>query len=223
MKASKLLVSILGLTISAAALNATSIDYLASADGLTLSSDYSLSATGGSLVIGNKNGVKFLGVTGGETGSEIDGNQAIKINFTAPERLASLSFVLMFNGGEYGDNNEIAAAYTSTGDLYQLRLVGENNAGWYKNDSFLHFVTGVGTQFGGEGKFVVENPFGHSTITKLKLYPVDNAKPGKDGSDFGLFGFTTFGPEHVPDAGSTLALMGLAVIAAAGVSRRLRR
>jgi hypothetical protein len=218
----KALSLILGaLTLAATGLNATTIDYLASVDGLAASSDYSFSATGGSVVIGNKNNVKFLGVSGGETGSEIDGNQSLKVAFTMAEQLSSLSFVLLFNGGEYGDNNEIVSAETSEGDLYQLRLVGEEAAKWYKNDTFLHDVTGIGTQVGGEGRFVIDNPFGLTAIHSFKLRPIDNAKPGRDGSDFGLAAFSTSDVTAVPEGDSVIALIGIALIGLARLPRRL--
>ncbi|HEY8995462.1 MAG TPA: hypothetical protein VIM71_12410 [Lacunisphaera sp.] len=210
------------LTITASVLNATMIDYVASVDGLAASPDYSFSATGGSVVIGNKNGVKFLGVSGGQTGTEIDGNQSLKIAFSSAEQLASLSFVLLFNGGEYGDYNEIAAAETNNGDKYQLRVVGENSAKWYKNNVFLNDVAGFGTEVGGQGKFVINNPFGVSAVTSFNLTAVDSIKPGKDGSDFGLSAFSTFDLTSVPDGGSVLALIGLAMIGLAAIPRRFR-
>lgn len=210
------------LAISGTALSATMIDYVASEDGLAASSDYSFSATGGSVVIGNKSSVKFLGVSGGQTGTEIDGNQSLKVSFAEAERLASLSFVLLFNGGEYGDYNEIAAAETSNGDTYQLRVVGENAAEWYKNNVFLSDVTGIGTHVGGEGKFVINNPFGLDAVASFILRAVDNANPGIDGSDFGLSAFKTLGLTSVPEGGSVLALMGIAMIGLARLPRRFR-
>lgn len=209
------------LTVTSTVLNATMIDYVASVDGLAASSDYSFSATGGPVVIGHKNGIEFLGVKTGEAGTEIDGNQSLKVSFTSAEQLASLSFVLLFNN-EYGDYNEIAAAETSSGDKYQLKVVGENAAKWYKNNVFLSDVAGFGTQLGGQGKFVINNPFGVSSVTSFNLTAVDSIKPGLDGSDFGLSAFSTFGLTSVPETGSVFALMGLAMIALAGVPRRFR-
>jgi hypothetical protein len=219
MKSIKIFVSILSV-LAASALNATPIDYLASVDGSAATADYSFSATGGALQVDTKNGVTFLGVSGGQTGAEIDGNQSLTVWFTNPERLASLSLVLLFNGPEYQDTGEIAAAFTSGGDDYQLRLTGENAAAWYKNDVWVSNIfspAGEGTQQGKAGKFVIENPFGMSTVTNFKLYPIDNTPAGRDGSDFGLFAFST-----VPDAGSTIALMGVALLGLAGFARRSR-
>lgn len=218
MKSIKTFVSILSVLAAASALNATPIDYLASVDGSAATADYSFSATGGALEVGTKNGVTFLGVSGGQTGSEIDGNQSLTVWFTTPERLASLSLVLLFNGPEYGDNNEIAAAFTSDSDEYQLRLTGQNAAAWYKNNVFVSNIAGSGTFTGGQGKFVIANPFGLSAVSSFELKPIDNAPPGRDGSDFGLFAFST-----VPDAGSTVALMGAALLSLAGFARRSRR
>lgn len=222
MKAFKTFLTSLGLGLAAVSLSATAIDYSALSDGLAPSADYSFSATGGSVVLGSKNGVKFVGVSSGQTGTEIDGNQSLTVAFTSAETVSSLTFVMLFNGGEYGDNNEIAAVKTDSGDLFELRLVGENAAEWYMNNSFVAAVGGFGTQKGGEGKFVVANPFGWSAVTDFKLYPIDNALPGIDGSDFGLAAFTTLDTTSVPDSGSVLALMGAAMIALAGASRRNR-
>jgi hypothetical protein len=218
MKSIKSLLSIFSLVAAAAVSNATPIDYLASADGSAATADYSFTAQGGSLQVATKNGQTFLGVSGGETKPEIDSGQSLTVWFTQPERLASLSLVLLFNGPEYGDTGEIAAAFTSAGDDYQLRVTGENAGQWYKNNVFVSNVWGSGTLTGGAGKWVIENPFGLSTVTSFKLYPIDNVPAGKDGSDFGLFAFST-----VPDAGSTLALMGVALLGLAGFARRSRR
>src|SRR5690606_15575319 len=133
MKSFKLITAALSLA-AAAGLQATSINFLASADGIAATADYSFTATGGSLVLGNKNGLQLVGVSGGETGSEIDSGQSLLVTLTAPGRLDSLSHALLFNGPEYQDNNEIAAAFTSGLDTYELRLSGENSANWFKNN-----------------------------------------------------------------------------------------
>jgi hypothetical protein len=223
MKAIRLLLLTAGLSAMVGALHATTIDYSAMADGLNPSSDYSFSATGGSVVLASKSGISFVGVGSGQAGTEIDGNQSLKVTFASAEQLSSLTFAMLFNGGEYGDNNEIAAAMTSEGDLFELRVVGENAAEWYKNNTFVSAVVGFGTHTGGQGKFVIENPFGTSSVTNFKLYPIDNVVPGRDGSDFGLAAFTTFDLTSVPDSGSVLALMGAAMIGIAAASRRSRR
>lgn len=216
MKSLKLLTLALGLA-TAASLQATPIDFLASADGIAATSDYSFTSTGGSVVLGHKNGAYFVGVKSGQSGDEIDGNQSLTVHFAASERLASLSLALLFNGPEYGDNNEIAAAFTSGWDTYELRLTGQNAAKWYKNNVWVSNVVGFGTVTGGQGLFTISNPFGLSTVTSFKLFPIDTPN-SKDGSDFGLYAFST-----VPDAGSTLVLMGAALIGFVGLARRFRR
>jgi hypothetical protein len=218
MKSIKSLLSILSVLAVAAVSNATPIDYLASADGSAATADYSFTAQGGSLQVATKNGQTFLGVSGGETKPEIDSGQSLTVWFTQPERIASLSLVLLFNGPEYGDTGEIAAAFTSGLDTYELRVIGENAGKWYKNNSFVSDVDGYGTVNTGAGYWVIENPFGLDTVTSFKLYPIDNVPAGDDGSDFGLFAFST-----VPDAGSTVALMGVALLGLAGFARRSRR
>jgi len=220
MKTTKILSAFLGL-VAAVGSHATPITYLASADGIAATSDYSFSATGGSLVLGYKNNTYFAGVKGGAGGTEIDLNQSLTVHFAAAERLASLSFALLFNGPEYNDSNEIAAVFTSTGDTYQLRVAGENLANWYKNGSFVSAVAGIGTTLNGPGLFTIANPFGLSLVNSIKLFPADDHPPkGGSNSDFGLFGFTT---AAVPDVGSTLSLMGAALIGLTVLARRSRR
>lgn len=220
MKSLKVLSAVFGLA-TAMALHATPITYLASADGIAATSDYSFAATGGSVVLGYKNSTYFAGVKGGAGGTEIDLNQSLTVNFTAAERLASLSFALLFNGPEYNDSKEIAAVFTSTGDTYQLRVAGENLANWYKNNVFVSAVAGIGTNLNGPGLFTIANPFGLSLVNSIKLFPADDLPPkGGSNSDFGLFAFTT---AAVPDIGSTISLMGAALIGLATLARRSRR
>jgi len=218
MKLTKTLFSIFSLA-AAIALHATPISYLASADGIAATSDYSFSATGGAVVLGHKNNTYFAGVSGGVSGTEIDLNQSLTVSFTEAERLSSLSLALLFNGPEYKDGNEIASVFTSTGDTYQLRLAGENLANWYKNNVFVTAVAGVGTALNGPGLFTIANPFGLAQVSSLKLFPTDNQPVvGGSNSDFGLFGFAT-----VPDVGSTLSLMGAALLGLSALARRSRR
>jgi hypothetical protein len=217
MKSIQLFTVILGLAATAS-LHSTPITYLASADGINATADYSFSATGGSAVLGYKNSTYFAGVKGGAGGTEIDVNQSLTVNFAAAERLASLSFALLFNGPEYNDTKEIAEALTSAGDVYQLRVVGENLASWYKNNSFVASVIGIGTALNGPGRFTIDNPFGMAFVTSIKLAAVNNNPPkGGSNSDFGLFGFTT---AAVPDTNSTLSLMGAAILTFAIIARR---
>lgn len=216
MKSIKLLTAALSLAAAALA-NATPIDFLASADGIAATPDYSFSSNG-TVVLGNKNSVKFVGVKSVGSDPEIAGSEWLKVSLANADRLSSLSFALLFNGGEYGDVNEIAQATTSNGDVFQLRLTGENLAEWYKNNVLVSSVAGVGTVLNGPGLFTIANPFGYGTITSFKLNAVNHSGQGANKSDFGLFAFTS-----VPDAGSTLALLGGAILALAAVARRNRR
>lgn len=220
MKITKILSSLVGLA-TAMALHATPIDYAASADGIAATSDYSFSATGGALVLGNKNGISFAGVSGGASGTEIDVNQSLTVTFSDLAHLSSISLALLFNGPEYSDNNEIASILTSAGDTYELRLTGENQADWYLNNAFVAGLTGSGTEDGGKGLFTIENPFGLSLVSYFTLSPVDiHPAKYKSNSDFGLAAFTT---STVPDVGSTLSLMGVAMIGLSAFARRSRR
>jgi hypothetical protein len=211
----KLILTVAGLGF-AAALHATPINFLASVDGLTPSSDYSFSSNG-TVVLGLKNSIEFIGVTSVGSNPEISASEWLKVSLTNADRLSSLSLALLFNGPEYGDVNEIAQATTSNGDVFQLRLTGENIASLYKNNIFVKTVAGSGTVLNGSGLFNIANPFGYATVTSFTLTGINHPLQGTNKSDFGLYGFTT-----VPDAGSTLALLGGVLLAFAGVARRLR-
>jgi hypothetical protein len=221
MKSIKLLTVALSLA-AAAALNATSFTFDAAVNGLAANPNYSFSATGGNVVLGYKadnQGIKFVGVSGGPSGAEIDVGQTLTVHLTNPGYLASLSLALLFNGPEYGDLNEIAQATTSNGDIFQLRLTGEDAASLYKNNVFVSFIfatPGQGSQGGKAGLFEIANPFGSATVTSFVLTPISHDAQGVNKSDFGLTGF------QVPDSGSTLALLGAVLLGLAGLSRRFR-
>jgi hypothetical protein len=219
MKSLKALSVVLSL-VAATALQATSINYLASVDGTTPPPGVaSFVATGGGLTVATKNvDVTFLGVTGGPAGPELDLGQTLTVNFFQPERLGSITLALLFNGPEYGDKNEVAAAKTDSGDVYKLKVTGEFAGTWYKNGVAQYAVTGSETWEGGDGLWTLVNPFGTDKVVSFTLYPLTASAGFKSNSDFGLFAFST-----VPDAGSTVALMGLALIGLAGAARRSRR
>jgi len=213
MKSFKFLAVAFGLT-AASALFAGSIDYSAAINGLVAPAGTTFSATGGALVVDTKNSLTFLGVTGGGAGTEISPFQSVEVTFDKPAIFKSLTLGLLFNGPEYGDNNEIAASLTNGSDLFELRLVGEDAAKWYLNGAYLFDVPGVGTQNGGFGLFKINNPFGGIGVNTLSLYPYPY---GAGNVDFGLVAFST-----VPDAGTTVALLGTALLGLAAMARRRR-
>lgn len=196
------------------AAHAGSITYDAAINGLSVPGA-TLSATGGALVLGNKDGVVFVGVAGGGSGDEISMGQSVTVAFNAPTQLASLTLGLLFNGPEYRDHNEIAASIINSGATYELRLVGENAAKWYQNGIYLKDVAGVGTVNGGIGTFTINNPFGGTFVSTMKLTPFSSNPTGNE-SDFGLRGFKT-----IPDGGTTAAMLGAALLVM-GVSCRKR-
>jgi hypothetical protein len=218
MKSSKLLLIALGLT-AASALFAGTINYDASIDGTTAPGGVTFSATGGSLVAATKNDdVTFLGVDGGPSGTEIDIGQSILLAFDSPATFSSLTFVLLFNGPEYGDHNEIAASLTNGLNLYELRVSDENTGEWFKDGVLQTNVTGIGTYDNGRGEFTISNPFGATGVTSLEIYPL-SSNPNGNESDFGLARFSA----SVPDGGSTAVALGLALLGMAGFARRAGR
>jgi hypothetical protein len=202
------------LLLSSVAMNASTI-YDVNVNGLSVPGATAV-ATGGTLVVGNKEGLKFLGVSGGGSGDEISMQQSITIDFFQPATFEYLTLGLLFNGPEYGDSHEVAASLTNGADEFSLVITGENIAKWYKNGNYLWDVAGIGTQNGGWGLFTIVNPFPGIVVDTLKLYPLSSNPTGNE-SDFGLVAFKT------PDSGMTAVLLGLGLAGMAFASRRFKR
>lgn len=202
------------LLLSSVAMNASTI-YDVNVNGLSVPGA-TVVATGGTLIVGQKEGLKFLGVTGGGSGDEISMHQSIKIDFFQPATFEYITFGLLFNGPEYNDHNEIAASLTNGADEFSLVVTGENMGKWYKNGNFLWNVAGSGTVNGGWGLFTVTNPFPGVVVDTLKLYPLSSNPTGNE-SDFGLVAFKT------PDSGMTVIFLGLGLASMAFASRRFKR
>lgn len=217
MKSVKILAIALGLAASSS-LFAGPVSWSADVDGSTLAGA-TFSSTGGPLVVDTKNGVTFLGVDSGLAGSEIDLDESLSVDFDEAVVFSSLTLGLLFDGPEYGDLNEIAASFVNDSALYELRVTGLNTGEWYKNGVYQSDVTGMGTVNGGVGLWTVVDPFGIAKVTSVDFYPMFSAGPTSN-SDFGLVAFTG---TSVPDAGSSLALLGVALLGLAGFARRARR
>ncbi|MEZ5276866.1 MAG: hypothetical protein R3F07_10850 [Opitutaceae bacterium] len=199
--------------------SAPAIVYYANTDLTTPPSGATFTAVGGSLGTKSQAGFTILGVTGGPSGNEIDIGQSLLIDFTAAQRFDSLSLGLLFDGPEYNDNMEIAAALTDgSATVFTLKATGTTSATWTGFAGAT--VTNIGSAVNGEGgAWRIDNPFGALGVTQLRLYPLSSA-PTQNESDFGLHAFRT---TAVPEAGSTLTLLGLAMLGMVAAARRFRR
>lgn len=206
-----LAVAALGAASTASAIKYEATDLFAGPSGMTVS------ATGGSLVVGNKNGLEFLGVSGGETGDEIDDGQSVSIVFDTPAYIQSIVLGLLFDGPEYKDYQEIAIA-DADGNIYSLQATGETTALWSYAGATVNNISAA--VVGASGVWEIINPFA-TAVTSLTFYPQDSVPPQdvyvRDYSDFGLVSIT------VPDASSTMALLGMGLVGLAFVARRSRR
>ena len=72
---------------------------------------------------------------------------------------------------------------------------------------------------GGAGVWKITNPFGDLLVSGFDLYPISSNPRGNE-SDFSLKSFETT-TRRVPDAGSTLALLGLGFTGLIGLRRRI--
>lgn len=203
---------LLGATTAA---NAISFD--ATLDGDTFSGG-SFSADGGSVTSAIKDaGFRIIGVSGGVAVEEIDLSQALYINFNSPQFITSITLGLLFNGPEYFDTEEIAVVEADGSAQEIITITGEDTASVVGTGSAA-IVPPFSTLLGGGGVFKLTNPFAGIAVTTLKLFPLDNGNLINN-SDFGLVAFETV-PQYVPDASSTLALLGLGLVGLAMVRRR---
>lgn len=207
-----------GLALASSA-QAAAIVFDAPTHQLTPPAGVSFSSLGGSTVYGNKEGVGFIGVSGGGAGTEIDQGQSLVVNFTTPQVFSSLTFGLLYDGDEFGDTYEIAGAtIDGSSFLYTLTALTATTGAWNAAGSIVTNLSPA--QYGGGGVWAVSNPFGSMAVSTLTLSPVAS----RGGSDFGLVAFSTHDTSKVktdvPDAGSTAAMLALGVIGMVGLSKR---
>lgn len=209
--------TLLTLLVAAAASKLSAITYTATS-GTTFAGG-SFSATNGTVVTKSypQNGnVTILGVSTGVAGAEVDLNQSLTIKFDTPQWFDYLTIGLLFDGPEYGDKQEIAAAFTSPFE-FRLQALTANTADWSLAGTVLQTVVNPGTSVvGGMGVWKIVNPFGSLLVSELKLYPITTPGQGKQpsDSDFGLVAFKT------PDVASTFALAGLTLAGLGLIARR---
>lgn len=207
----KSLLSLLAVFVAA---KASAITYDAAINGTTYNG-FTVSATGGVAGVAtypqNMN-ISILGVLGGYAGPEIGPRQTLTISFATPQSFEYLTFGLLFDGPEYGDSMEIAAVTTPI--QYTLQAVASGTAEWKKGATLLQNVMNAGTAVQGNmGLWSITNPFPGQLISSLTLFPLTIGNNPLN-NDFGIVGFKT------PDAGSTIALSGMALLALGFFARR---
>jgi hypothetical protein len=202
--------------------HASAISYEAGSDGLTAPAGVSFTATGGNLALKTVAGVVGLGVSGGASGGEIDLGQSLTVSFTsAPQYVGALTLAFLYNGPEFGDRREIAAVNVG-GTEYRLQAITATTATWTGFGGDSSVVNLRPASLGSAAVWRIQNPFGDMMVSSFDLYPLSSNPQGNE-SDFSLQAFRTKdGPRGVPDAGSTIALLGLTVGGLVGAKRRLR-
>ncbi len=148
-----------------------------------------LTANGGTgFILKSANGASGLGVAGGASGNEIDIGQSILVTFPAPQSVAAIQVLFLYNGPEFNDKAEVAQVITDQG-TYTLSL--RNNADDAAADwSGPGTVTKCGaTTSTGPGCFLITNPF-PSPVASLRFAPLAGSAPfagtGTDNSDFAI-------------------------------------
>jgi len=215
----KLHTKILALATLAASLTVSvkAISYSAGLDGTTAPGAASFTGyyngNPASLATKSQGGWTILGVAGGTSGTEIGPKESLHVEFNKALKLTDLQLGLLFNGDEYNDHFEIAVVQAD-GDLatYKLTAIGDDVATWTGAGS----VSNLSKAIKGKGAvWEITNPFGSELITGFWLFPDQaNVRKGDNAADFGLTAF------KAPDAASTIAVFGFALLGLAAFRRR---
>ena len=205
--------TIIAVTALGTASIASAITYDASTDGMGFNGG-SFTANGDTLQVTDISPFgSYLGVVGGEGGPEIGTDETLTIGFDKPMIFDYLTIGLLFDGPEYGDPYEIAAAYAD-GYEYTLTANGSSTAVWTGSGTVTNLSE---SDLGTAAIWRIDNPFGRLAVTSIDLYAVPSVLGNPEGgeSDFGLVGF------GVPDNGATLALLGVALTSLAFFRRKI--
>lgn len=142
-----------------------------------------------------------LGVNGGYSGAEIDIGEWLQLNFVQPQVLSELTIAFLFDGPEFNDPNEIAVLSDGF-NTYSLKATGATTAVWTGAGSVVNLSPATSW---GAAVWRITNPFGDTPVSTVRFSPREQISGVGQDSDFSLQGFS------VPDAGSTLVLLGLAL------------
>lgn len=197
------------------------LSYNAATDGITPQSGYSFTYGGGNgLGLKAVAGHVGLGVRGGYSGNEIDIGQWLQVDFGTPQHVDVLTLAFLYNGPEFGDPQEQAALITDGITTYYLQATGDMTASWSGNGGNSSVQNVSPATLSGGGVWKIENPFA-GEVSSIRFAPVDiwPSRNGQD-SDFSLHSFRT--SVAVPDGGSTLALIGLAMCGLYAAGRRAK-
>jgi len=198
------------LTMSTAA---NAIVYDAAVDGVNAPAGSTFTGSG-SLFAGDWNGTWELGIGW----REIDINNFLLITFDQPQLVTQLSLGALYMEGPYSDPNEMARITFNGSTTYRLQAVGETSASW-DGQGTVSNLSEAGYESTDGGAWSIVNPFGSVPVTSILLEAehVDTRLGGD--SDYGLNGFRT---SAVPDGGSALSLLGVALCSLAAWRRKLR-
>lgn len=198
-------------TASLLAPAACALSYDAASNGTASQPGYSFSASG-DLGLKTTAGYTALGIQGGNAGNEIDSGEWLQINFATPQTVDYITIAFLYNGFEFGDAYE-KAKIAADNETFSLTAVGNTLAFWTGQGGVDNVSPAV---LQGGGVWTIYNPFSGpvSTITFSAVNMFRYAQ-----SDFGVAGFGTQG-NLVPDGGTTVALLGLALAGLPFLRRR---
>ena len=199
----------------------------ASLNGLSAAAVNGVSFAAGGGNFGTKflNGFGGLGVTGGNSGNEIDIGQSITMSF-ASRVISDFTLSLLYNGPEFGDFREIAQVQAFDGasvlGTYTLTVGNDGSApgaSWSGFGSVANLS--LPTASGGASWRVSGNPFGNVAATKLVFTAVNSNLCQTQGACNNQSDYVLSSVTAVPEPGTyALLVAGLGVVGFAARRRR---